>query len=161
MVQSIPAGLLVTVPVPVPLKSTDSDTFVGIVVDGWMGAVKTAVQLLLVSTVTLPVLLQSPDQLENVEPLSGVAVKLTVAAAVYVSLQSVPQLIPAGLEVTVPVPLPVLLTVSVTGATGFKVKLAVHVRLFMYNKTVLLLAHAPDQPANEEVASAIGVKAYD
>jgi len=54
-----------------------------------------------------------------------------------------------------------LVTVRVLGTTTNKSKFAVQVRLFAYNETVLLLAHAPAQPVNVEVVSAVAVKAND
>src|SRR6478609_2072836 len=58
-------------------------------------------------TVHAPVPVHPPPvQPANDEPLTGVAVSVTVVPAGYVSAQSVPQLIPAGLEVTLPAPLP-------------------------------------------------------
>jgi len=46
------------------------------------------------------------------EPAAGVAVSVTAVPLVKFSLQSAPQAIPAGLEVTVPVPVPARDTVS-------------------------------------------------
>ena len=56
---------------------------------------------------------QSPDQPVNLEPAAGLAFRVTDAPTWNVALQVVPQLIPAGLDVTLPVPFPDLLTVSV------------------------------------------------
>ena len=53
-----------------------------------------------------------PVQPVKVEPPEGVAVSVTLVPLVKVALQVDPQLIPAGLEVTVPVPVPLLVTVS-------------------------------------------------
>src|SRR5439155_872720 len=50
--------------------------------------------------------------LTNTEPRAGAAVRVTVVPITYGAEQSVPQLIPPGLEVTVPLPMPVLLTES-------------------------------------------------
>src|SRR5204862_7226233 len=49
---------------------------------------------------------QAPPQLLNAEPAAGVAVKVTTVAAAKEALQLEPQLIPAGDEVTVPLPVP-------------------------------------------------------
>ncbi len=54
-----------------------------------------------------------PDQPEKIEPVSAVAVRVTDVPLLYASEQSVPQLTPAGLEVTVPPPVPALVTVRV------------------------------------------------
>lgn len=82
--------------------------------DGLVGAdtgaaasVKFAVTLraTVIGTVQLVVVPeQSPLQPANTLSAAGVAVKVTIASDKYVSLQSVPQLIPAGLELTLPVP---------------------------------------------------------
>src|SRR5262249_48784624 len=53
----------------------------------------------------------SPFQPVKVEPLAAVAVSVTLCPWVKGTLQVLPQLTPAGLEVTVPLPVPALLTV--------------------------------------------------
>ena len=58
----------------------------------------------------VPVPVQAPDQPPKLELLSGTAVKVTSVPDVYTSVQSDPQLMPAGEEVTMPVPVPDLLT---------------------------------------------------
>ena len=60
----------------------------------------------------VPVPVQAPDQLVNVEPVLGVAVSVTGVPLVKLALHTVPQLIPEGLLVIVPVPVPALATVS-------------------------------------------------
>ncbi|MBK9033540.1 MAG: hypothetical protein IPL61_20125 [Myxococcales bacterium] len=59
-----------------------------------------------------------PDQPENVELASAVAITVTIVPAGWASVQAVPQSMPAGLDVTVPVPLPASATVSVTSTGG-------------------------------------------
>ena len=59
-----------------------------------------------------------PDHPANEDPADGVALNATEAVGGFVKLaeavkQAVPQLIPAGDEMTVPVPVPALLTVTV------------------------------------------------
>lgn len=53
-----------------------------------------------------------PLQPLNAEPLSGVAVSVTVVPSAYRSTQSPPQLTPAGSLLIVPLPVPRFLTVS-------------------------------------------------
>ena len=70
--------------------------------------------------VTVPVVEQSPPQFVNVEPVPAEAVSVTAVPEAYGSEQSAPQLIPAGLEVTVPEPVPDLVTERVKDC-GFTV----------------------------------------
>jgi len=65
-------------------------------------------------TVQVPVPEQPPPlQPLNVDPAAGAAVKVTTVPLAYAAMQVAPQEMPAGLLVTVPIPGPVLLTVSV------------------------------------------------
>ena len=80
-----------------------------------MRSVKVAVTFwaALMVTVQVPVPLHPPPlQPVKVEPPLGVAVKVTLVPLVKLVLQVLPQLIPAGLLVTVPVPVPLLVTVK-------------------------------------------------
>jgi hypothetical protein len=54
-----------------------------------------------------------PPQPSKVLPAAGVAVNVTTVPFVKLKVHTAPQLIPAGLLVTVPLPLPVLVTVNV------------------------------------------------
>jgi hypothetical protein len=56
---------------------------------------------------------QSPDQPVNLEPADALAFRVTEAPSWKVAVHVVPQLIPPGLDVTLPVPLPALLTDNV------------------------------------------------
>jgi hypothetical protein len=95
--QLIPVGLLVTVPVPVPARFTVS---VYVVM-----RLNTAVQVMSAFIVTVPSLQSAlPDQLAKLEPLAGAAVNFTMVPPVYTSAQSLPQLMPVGELVTVPLP---------------------------------------------------------
>jgi hypothetical protein len=109
--QLIPAGLLVIVPAPVPALWTVSWKEVG---GGGALAVNVAVTEVSLVKVTLhvPVPLQAPDQPANVEVAFGTAVSVTMVALVKLALHIAPQLIPAGLLMTVPAPVPALWTVS-------------------------------------------------
>ena len=65
-------------------------------------------------TVHVPVPVQPPPlQPLNVDPAAGAAVKVTAVPLANAAEHAAPQEIPAGLLVIVPVPAPVLLTVSV------------------------------------------------
>ena len=77
---------------------------------------KVAVTVVAAETVTVQaqVPVQPPPlQPLKVEPLAGVAVRVTVLPLVKLTEHVVPQVIPAGELVTVPLPTPALLTVSV------------------------------------------------
>lgn len=88
----------VMVPLPVPILAIDS-TPVGV-------AVKLAITLFAAFMVTehVPVPEQSPAQPEKLYPVPGAAVSVTTVPLARDSVQSVPQLMPAGELVTVPVP---------------------------------------------------------
>jgi len=75
--------------------------------------------------VQVPVPEQSPDQPEKVEPAAGMAVRVTEVPESYISEQSLPQSIPG--PVTVPEPLPALLTIITWVGTAEQFKLAVAV----------------------------------
>jgi hypothetical protein len=104
----IPAGLLLTEPFP----DTVTVSVNVVVVEN----VTVTVRLLFIVTVhcLLSVETESqPLQLLTVEPLAGVAVRVTTVPRRNVAVQVVPQLIPGGSLVTVPLPVPALVTVSV------------------------------------------------
>jgi hypothetical protein len=115
----------VTVPVGAPLATvavnvTDwpetegftLDVSVVVVAVGDSVNVALTVAAAFIVTVQSPVPVQPPpDHPENDEPAEGEALNVTIAPCANAALHVVPQLMPAGDEVTVP--LPVLLTVSV------------------------------------------------
>lgn len=61
---------------------------------------------------------QSPPQPPNDDPAAGTAFNVTAVPLAYISLQSALQSIPAGVEVTVPVPVNCTLSVNRTGGGG-------------------------------------------
>ena len=74
-----------------------------------------AVTLLAASIVTAHVVAvpeQAPLHPAKVEPVAGVAVKVTETPELNEALQVVPQLMPVRFDVMVPVPVPCLLTVK-------------------------------------------------
>ncbi|MCG3201831.1 MAG: hypothetical protein NFCOHLIN_01703 [Gammaproteobacteria bacterium] len=61
---------------------------------------------------------QSPLQPPNEDPVVGTAFNVTAVPLAYAALQSAPQSIPAGVEVTVPVPDSCTLSVKRAGGGG-------------------------------------------
>ena len=104
--QLIPVGALVTVPLPLPDLVTESAKD---------GRVKVAVTEVAALTVTVQVPAPAhppPLQPANVEPVAAAAVKVTAVPLVYEAEHVEPQSMPAGLLVTVPLPVPALVTVK-------------------------------------------------
>src|SRR3989442_3427757 len=104
--QLMPAGALVTVPLPVPA---------GVTVRVKVCTVKVAVTVVAAESVTthVPVPEQPPPvQPEKVEPAAGVAVNVTAVPLGKLAVHVAPHVIPAGALVTLPLPVPALLTVS-------------------------------------------------
>src|SRR5438552_1401910 len=103
--QAMPAGALVTVPLPVLLTVSVKDC-----------RAKVAVTACAAFTVTVqaPVPEQPPPlQPEKVEPAAGAAVKVTAVPLANPAAQVVPQAMAAAAGVLVTVPVPLELTVSV------------------------------------------------
>ena len=95
--QLIPAGLLVTVPVPGPTADT-------VTVPGAEKVAPTVVSAFS-TTVHFPAPEQAPLHPENGSPAAGVAVRVTAEPAAKRALQVVPQFMPAGVLLTIPDPL--------------------------------------------------------
>src|SRR5215831_21154194 len=101
----MPDGALETAPVPLPDFVTVS------MKAGKLNAAVTDVAALIVTVQLLAVPVQAPLQPVNVEPTAGAAVRVTAVPDVNEVEHVVPQLMPAGALVTVPLPVPALLTV--------------------------------------------------
>jgi hypothetical protein len=142
--QLMPAGVLLTVPVPVPAKVT---------LIGKAFGTKSASTVWAEFRVTeqAPVPEQAPLQPLNTEPAAGVGVRVTTEPLEKIAAQVAPQLIPAGALTTDPVPAPDVVTVSVAGGRGAGPNVAVTLWLL---DTVILHApvpvHAPPQPVKTE-----------
>ena len=107
-------------------------------------------------TIQVPVPVQAPDQPEKVDPADGEAVSVTEVPELYEAVQVAPQEMPAGLEVTVPLPVPALVTVMVYDT---RVKVAVTLRAaVMETVHVPVPVQAPDQPVKVEPAAGAAVK---
>jgi len=113
--QLIPLGLLVTFPLPVPASVT---------VNGKVTMLKVAVTDLAALMVTehLPVPVQAPPHPAKVEPEAGDAVRVTTVPAEKFAVQVLGQLIPLGLLVTVPDPVPPRVTESAKEPEGTLMK---------------------------------------
>ena len=88
---------------------------------GVLAAVKLAWQVEFAASVTCvlaAVPVQLPDHPEKVAPLVGAAVKVTTVFCANAAEQVLPQAIPAGLDVTVPVPVPDGVTYNVNCGAG-------------------------------------------
>jgi hypothetical protein len=105
--QSIALGLDATVPAPAPLFATLRVYVVTAAVPNVAVTLRAAVML----TVQVPVPVQAPLQPEKVEPVAAAAVRVTEVPELNEELQVDPQFTPAGDEVTVPVPVPLLVRV--------------------------------------------------
>lgn len=105
--QSIPVGLLVTEPPPLPLFDTVSTGIMNVAVT-YFGASVVTVQE------DIPV--QSPLQPVKAEPEAGAEFSVTETPAPKYAEQVAPQSIPEGKEDTVPAPVPALVTVNVPSA---------------------------------------------
>src|SRR4030095_7946049 len=103
--QEIPAGVLVTVPVP---------DLVTVRVNVCCAKVAVTERAALIVMVQVPVPVQAPLQAVKVEPAAAAAVRLTMVPFVNEAEHVAPQEIPAGVLVTVPVPMPDLVTVRVS-----------------------------------------------
>src|SRR5256886_7592197 len=101
----IPAGALVTVPLPGPA---------GVTVRVKVCSVKVAVTVVAAESVTthVPVPEQPPPlQPVKVEPAAGVAVSVTTVPLAKLAVHVAPQVIPAGALAAVPLPVPPRVTV--------------------------------------------------
>src|SRR5262245_61996149 len=113
------------------------------------------------ATVQVEVPLHAPLQPAKVEPLAAAAVSVTDAVLAKLALQVVPQLMPAGDEVTVPDPAPALETVS-ANVVAVLLNVAVTERAAVIDTVQAAVpVHAPLQPANVEPLAAAGVSVTD
>lgn len=108
-------------------------------------------------TEQVPVPVHAPDQPVNEKPLFGVATNVTAVPLTKKAEQAPGQLMPAGDEVTVPVPVPAVVTarawegrLNVAVTVLFAVIVNVHV--------VAALTHAPENPAKVEPPEGVAVR---
>ncbi len=113
------------------------------------------VMLEFIDTVQVPVPLQPPPlQPAKVESAAGVAVSVTEVPMLWTPEQFAPQSIPAGLLVTVPLPVPDVFTVRVKFEM---LNVAVQVILAFIVTTPSEQSAAPLQPAKVEFVAAVAV----
>jgi hypothetical protein len=145
--QSMPAGLLLTVPLPAPVFATVNAKVVG-------GArLNVAVALFAASIVTTQVSMpvQAPLHPANVEPVAGTAVSITWVPLATLSAQSAPQSIPPGLLVTVPEPVPALDMVRLNVSSA-NVAVTDFAASIVTTQGPVALVQAPAHPAKVEPA---------
>src|SRR5207245_967221 len=139
----MPGGVEETVPVPVPALPT-------LRVNVWRPKVAVTVVAAVTATLQAPVPEQPPPlQPVNVAPPAGLAVNVTTVPLSYEAEQVAPQSIPAGLEVTVPVPVPHLATVR-RNLCRSKVAVTVVAALMVTVHAPVPEQPAPDQPVKPE-----------
>lgn len=113
-----------------------------------------------IDTVHVEVPVHAPPQPANVEPLAAAAVSVTDVPLAKLVVQVVPQLMPDGEDVTVPVPVPIFVTLSAN--VDELLKVAVTARAAVIDTVhVLVPVHAPLQPANVEPLAAAAVSVTD
>jgi hypothetical protein len=112
----------------------------------------------LLVTVQAPVPVQAPFQPANVEPVAGVAVKVTVVPLANEAKHVVPQEIAGGTLVTVPLPVPDFVTVS-ENDVGNSVNVAVTelAALTVTTQAAVPAQPPPLQPAKAEPAAGVAV----
>jgi phage tail protein X len=147
--QVMPAGLLLTFPLPVPASVT---------VRAKVDALNVAVTAFAAVMVTLqvPVPEQAPLQPAKVDPAAAVAVKVTIVPLVKLALQVLGQVMPAGLLLTLPLPVPASVTVS-ANVTALNVAVTA-LAAVMVTLQVPVPEQAPLQPAKVDPADAVAVR---
>src|SRR5881628_1809006 len=119
--QVMPAGLLVTLPAPVPALETVS-----------VKVCRVKVAVTVVAALRVTVQAPGPEQPPplqplKVEPAAGAAVSVTAVPLVKLAVQVAPQVMPAGALVTAPLPVPPFETVSAKVGVKVTVKASVAV----------------------------------
>ena len=111
-----------------------------------------------IGTTQAPVPLHAPLQPEKVEPEAAVGVSVTEVPWGKVALHIAPQLIPAGLLMTEPLPVPERPTVSICGAVAVEANVAVTaVAALIVTTQEPVPRHAPLQPENVEPEAGVAV----
>ena len=140
-------------PVPVPMRVTPSAN-----VEAVLNVAVTA-RACVIDTVQAPVPEHAPLHPAKLAPLPAAAVSVTEVPLAKLALQVLPQLMAPVFDVTVPVPLPAFVTLSVK----FVVELlnaAVTLRAAVIDTVheVAVPLHAPLQPPNVDPLAAVAVR---
>ena len=144
----MPAGLLVIVPLPVPLLLVVSAKLcrLNVAVTDWAEVIETTQE---------PVPVHAPLQPANVEPAAAVAVSVTEVPLLKVAEQVAPQLMPAGELVTLPLPVPAFASVNEKVCS---VKVAVtDCAALIEAAQEPVPVHAPLQPVKSDPADGVAV----
>jgi len=112
----------------------------------------------LIVTVQAPVPVQAPFQPVNVDPVAGVAVKATVVPLPNDARHVVPQEMPAGVLLTVPLPVPDFVTVSAKEVVGNANVAVTEVAALIVMVHVPVPAQPPLQPLKVEPAAGVAVR---
>src|SRR5205809_8140545 len=115
----------------------------------------------MVTVQVVPETASQPLQPLNMEPRSGLAVKVTTVPLTSEAEQVAPQSIPGGSEVTVPLPMPKPLALGTLEVKRVRLKLAVTVRaaIMVTVQVVLATALQPLPPLDTEWVPAVTVRA--
>lgn len=151
--QSMPAGDDETTPAPVPIFVTVTET--------WRRskfAVTVAAVINGTTHVVMPV--HAPLQPVKTESLSGAAVRETEVPGAKSEAHVGPQVIPAGVEVMVPLPPPVRVTVNVTGVV-MNVALTSFAASSVTTQVPVPEQPAPIHPVKREPVAATAVRVTD
>ena len=147
------ADLGLTEPLPVPSLLTVKVWNTGSSVNV---ALAVCAALMVTAHVLAP--LQAPLQPVKLEPAAGVAVSVTTVSSKKLAAHVAPQLMPAGLLVIAPLPVPARLTDNVRN-TGSSVKVAVTDRAALIVATQAPAPlHAPLHPAKLEPVAGLAVR---
>src|SRR5437879_556127 len=148
--QAMPAGLLATVPAPAP-------ALVSVRVKDCTANVAVTEVAAFTVTMQVPVPEQPPLQPVKVELASGVAVRVTAVPTVNEAEQAAPQEIPEGALLTVPLPVPVLVTLRAKDCWT-KPAVTEAAALIVTMQVPVPEQPPPLQPEKVELASGVAVK---
>jgi hypothetical protein len=151
----MPAGDEVTVPEPVPASVTVAAKLLTEPLN-----VAVTLRAAVIEVVQVPEPVHAPLQPANVEPLAAAAVSVTDVPLAKLAVHVVPQLMPVGDDVTVPVPVPAFVTASEKVDAPLNVAVTARAAVIDVVQAPVPV-HAPLQPANVEPLAATAVSVTD